>query len=59
MGNSVIKCSQIEIAHPSQACFVMFTDAPLKGRIGNLPAPEEEDAVRLLEDVAEDNLKLK
>jgi len=33
-------------------------DVPLEGGIGLLPSAKEENAVRLLEDVAEDDLEL-
>ena len=59
MGNRIVEGGKVEVSHPTHPALIMFTDLPLKRPIGILPTAEEEDAVMLLEDVAEDNFELK
>ena len=59
MGDRVVEGGEIEVSHPLHAAFVLTSDLPLKSSVSLLPATKEEDAIRLLEDVAENDLELK
>jgi hypothetical protein len=59
MGDRVVEGCEVEVSDPSPAVIVMFSNAFLEGVIRVLPTLEEEDAVRLLKDIAEDYLELK
>jgi hypothetical protein len=58
MRNRVIESSKVEVADPSQTVIVVALDCLLEGSVRILPSAEEEDTVRLLENVAEHNFEL-
>ena len=55
----VVERSEVKISNPAQALLVEAMYPLLERGVRLLPAPEEEDAVVLLEDVGEDGLELK
>ena len=59
MRNRIVECRKVEVPHPSGSASIVFPDLSLKGNIGVLPATKEENAVGLLQDIAEDHLELK
>ena len=59
VGNRVVEGGKVEVPHPTHPALIVLADPPLKRPVGILPTAEEEDAVVLLEYVAEDHFELK
>lgn len=59
MRDRVVESREVEVSDPSHASLVVLLDAPLERAVCVLPTPKEEDAVGLLQDIAEYNFELK
>ena len=59
VGNRVVEGDKVEVPYPTHPALIVHADPPLKRPVGILPTAEEEDAVVLLEYVAEDHFELK
>ena len=59
MGYRIVEGGKVEVPHPTHPALIMLPDPPLKRSVGILPTAEEENAVVLLDNVAEHNFELK
>jgi hypothetical protein len=56
--NRIVESCEVEITNPATAARILSLDSVLELSVGFLPSSKEEDAVLLLQDIAEDDFEL-